>query len=580
MIRSRWLLPAVTAAVFATTWLLARQSFFFADDFLFADYFIHNRVTVEELIRPWFGHLMPGYILADVVFLKLFGLSWAPAALIIAGIHAGALVALVRCLDAAQQARRLNVLAGIAFSFSIAQVAPAMWWAASLNNFAALALCISTLGCLTRWVVRRRVQYLVAALATYGAAVAFSEKSLLFSLFSVLWCFLVLWRGRRLKARLALLRTTWPAWAGIGLISLVVVVRFVTGSYLASSGEAASTAESAAFVGWGLVGGLVPSLFGTDLWLFHSSPLTWAAVVLANLVVIVLIIVSVRRQPAVVGVWGFVGICVLLNQVALSRRADLLGIQNAGLLRYHIENTAIVWLGLAVIASSVLLARVDRAPPDREGAGNRPRSRTTLVATGAVLVVCGALWVQSTVLTVQASPGHEARLWIDRVAQTWPTDADPKLLNFPVPGGIVLSQMYPYNMSKRVLPQLMPDVQFTDQTSQAWVAGIDGTIGPLKFFRTAEADISTCLADGESVTVPISVPSGYWVLIDYRAEARGALVAPHSELDPLTLEAGSDGVVGYAPQGVPDGGLQLTAKGTSVCLSTVTVGLVDVAPKG
>ncbi|WP_066041357.1 hypothetical protein [Herbiconiux solani] len=540
--RSVWWLVVVAILLFAGTWAFTTLSYFFADDYLLADVLIKNPLNVEILTRSWFGHLLPGYIAVDGVFMKLLGLNWAAAGAVIALVHTGVYVALVRCLDAAVGRVRMNLLFGLAFTLSTGVFVTRLWWAATLNNMLALAFCLAMMGSLTRWVTRKRWWYLAGTLIAFALALSMSEKSLLFAAFAVLWVLLVVWRDEKIARRLLLLVKAWPVWLGMAVLGGIVVWVFVHGAYVDESGEAASLSTSALFVGWGIVGGFVPSLFGLDLW--QTRP-AWefAAIVASNAVLLAAIVVSIVRRRSVGGVWIFIALAALATTGVLSRRADLLGIDGSRILRYDLEETALFWMAAGVIAFSVLAGRVRRvsvpavvggagvsvagstsasepalvgatatsgaastvvpaarharaggpvAPasvlesdPESVSEDVAPPSRARVVGGWIALVTVAvvtaasiAVWIPTTLQIVKLNNGVDTRIWVDRLDETFPTGEVPPFLDTTVPTYVAITGMAPFNTTGIILPLIHPGTPTTDELGGAWIVGADGTAGP------------------------------------------------------------------------------------------------------
>lgn len=564
------------AVVFGLTVLLAGRAWFFTDDVLIADYFTHEPIDLANLTRSWFGHLMPGYILAAATFLRVFGLNWSVAMVVIAVIHTGAFVALVRCLDATNGRQRLNIVAGLLFTCSVAVLATRLWWAASLNNMVALAFCLSTMGATARWVTTHRSRYLWSALLSYALAVVFSEKSLLFSVWTVLWCVLVIWRELPWRERFTALLRRWPLWLGILVISAVDVGVFVSGAYVQESGETATLGASLLFIGWGLVGGFIPSLFGPDLWLVDPW---WGpvAIVGCSLVLLAAVVLTLLRRRRLAGVWVFVALAVLVNQTVLSRRAELLGLDGGRILRYHVENTALFWLGAAVVAYVTLSRPATGRDDDRVAA--RPVARRRWATGGVVVSVVSllslAMWAQSTYITVTTSVGYQARGWIDEVTATWPTEPEPAFNRLPLPCCIGLPGMYSYNMNDVVLPLIHPEVRFSDQLEGSFALTTEGAAGPAVFLPAASATVGSCLDPGAALTVPALAADPYQVVrIAYRATTGGLLTTSTGHRGQLEYAAGTTSVIDFLPTGFAAGTFTLTAASAEVCIDTVEVGSV------
>ncbi|QJU54426.1 hypothetical protein SCB71_14900 [Herbiconiux sp. KACC 21604] len=599
--RRRWELPVAIVLVLGLTAAFAWQSYFFADDLFFPAYFREFPFGVDSLTRSWFGHLMPAYAASIAGFLAVFGLSWPAAAVIIGVIHAGAFTALVRIVDAVTGARRMALLAGLAFSLSLGPIALRLWWAASLNNTVALAVSLAAFGCLTRFVVGTRWTRwgsLAAGLVLYALALASSEKSLLFSMHLFLWCVLVIWRGRPVLERVKSVLRSWPVWVGVIVISLAELYLYLGGPYLAESDGSPSGSTTVRFMLHSALGGLVPSLFGFDL--------VYAPVTLLNPVIIVTCLlfaafvvttVVVKRSNA--GVWLFTVVVVLANTFVLSRRADVIGIGAGRELRYHLENTALLWAAIGVVVVSTLLElrrRADAraglaasasAPGSGSAAATLPGGRRTgrliasvvaALAVAGLVAVSAVAWVGSFDRIVTANPGPKARAWVETMERTLPADPPP-LIDSPLPEPVALASLYPYNMTSAMLPVFGREVAFTSSLEGAWVVGADGTAGPATLDAVKAASDGAACTDGNGdLEYPgTKADKGRYLVIDYSAAAGDSFaVFAGNRWTEVERPAGAGTVVLYLPYGIAPGELAIGAQSSPVCIDGLSI--ADVVP--
>jgi hypothetical protein len=557
------------------SWALTTQSYFFADDFLVAKYLTDNPLDIETLTRTWFGHLMPGYILADGLFLQSFGLSWPIAGIVISLVNAGAFVALVRTLDAVVGRVRLNIVFGFAFSFAIGVFVTRLWWAASLNNMLALALSLAAIGSLTRWLTRRRWQYLVGTLVAFAAALAVSEKTLLFSVYAVLWCVFVVWRGTRIRERVWLFLRAWPAWVGIAALCSIDLYIFFSGPYLEDSGVAPTFADSAGFVGWGIVAGLIPSFFGMDLQTMHPD---WGliGIIASGVALAVIVVVSVVRRPSLGGAWIFVATAAVLSTSVLSRRVELIGFDGGRVLRYHLETTALFWLVMGVIAYTLL-------EPKSAGVVVDPPSKTRVrTVLGGVVVVCvasTALWVPSVMANFRGHPGIQTRNWVEQVERTYPTDRLPPFLNVTVPEFVVFSGLRPFDRSDAVLPFIFPGATMTDQLEGAWTIQEDGNAGPAVFVPNSDPVVVNACDSGAGIDAHDAAGSaGKFLLIDFVGAEPGQIYLDVGHFTSRTVSTSSGQLVVELTDELPSGKLHFDSEGRSFCIKSVQVGDIVAAP--
>ena len=591
--RRRWELPVAIVLVLGLTAAFAWQSYFFADDLFFPAYFREFPFGVDSLTRSWFGHLMPAYAASIAGVLAVFGLSWPAAAVIIGVMLAGAFTALVRIVDAVTGARRMALLAGLAFSLSLGPIALRLWWAASLNNTVALAVSLAAFGCLTRFVVGTRWTRwgsLAAGLVLYALALASSEKSLLFSMHLFLWCVLVIWRGRPLLARLKNLLRSWPVWLGVVVISLAELYLYLGGPYLAESDGSPSGTTTVQFMVHSALGGLIPSFFGFDL--VHAPVTLLNPVIIVTCLLFAAFVVAtvvVKRSNA--GVWVFTVVVVLANTFVLSRRADVIGIGAGRELRYHLENTALVWAAIGVVVVSTLLElrrRADTraglstsAPPSARGGRRTGRLVASVVSALVVVALVAAsavAWAGSFDRIVVANPGPKAREWVETMERTLPA-GPPPLIDSPLPEPVALASLWPYNMTSAMLPVFGREATFTNSLEGAWVVGSDGTAGPATLDAVKAASEGAACTDGTSdLEYPgTKADKGRYLVIDYSAAGGDSFaVFAGDRWTEVERPAGSGTAVLYLPYGIAPGELAIGAQSSPVCIDGLSI--ADVVP--
>lgn len=576
--RARWEIFAAAIAVAVATTIVAGGSFFLRDDLVFAEYFQLNPLTVDAFFRSWFGHLVPGYIATVTSFLSVFGLSWPAALAFTALINMGASVALTRILDALLGPVRFNVIAGLAFSLSLGPLASRMWWAATLTNMFPLALGLAVLGCATRWVIRRRARYLVAALVLYAIGLAMSEKNLLFSLHIAMWCVLVVWRGQPLSMRIREVGRTWALWLGLAVLSIIDVVVFLTGGYISESGTSPGLRTSAAFIVDSIIGGLIPSLFGVDM-SEETGSLVDPRVVVTVILFSGFVLWTTSRVRSNWGVWVFAIIGVLANVVAVSRRADLIGITGGRNLRYLLESSAIVWLVIGVVLVTTLRATSTRSRASRMLSAAPLRFLGTVCL---VVIFTFSVWSWSTALAkdVSRNEGRAAREWVGSLEATLPRTTTPPLIDSPLPTTFGLPPLHPYDMVGALLPSLgWHEIRTTNSLDGAWVVGPDGVAGPASLANSSVPFTGTRCTDGTtSVSVPeVHSPGRKYLVVDF-SQATGNSVAFVLTGGWTTIEhpSGSGKVVVYFAAPIT-GDLQISSQGGDICIDSVAVG--DILPQ-
>ncbi len=560
---------------------VARTSFFFADDFLFGAFFVERPVTLDLLLRSYFGHLVPANALFASLFYKSVGLNWTVSAILMVALLVLGSVAVTRLLDAWRGRRRVFVLAGAAFGLSIGVLTMVAWWGASLGNLVPLVAGISFLGSMTRWDANRRLRHLVAAMLMFTLAVLFFEKALFFAVYAMLWSVIVLDSGKPMAERVRRSFGRWQLWIPVGVVSAAVTFVYVTGEYRSESGATAPLTVLATFIVRGIVLGLVPSVFGLDLqepvWAAARLPLAIAA----NVVVLGFIAWSIGRSRRNVGVWVFVALAILLGEIPLAvGRAGLYGTDGGRLLRYQIEGSLFLVIGAA--------AAVTNAQRAVSGAGPRARKRIS-AGTGAVagvsVLLVGVALATSVTAFVRANPGTASRHWVDGFTASWPQDRTVVMVDGPLPANFMFDWTYPYSMASKSLPQLVDNVEFTTSVEGAWAMGPDGSVGPFAFDASQEWQVVQCADAGQPVTVPIDDASTgpRQLLIEYRADGVGDVqivagvgeaLGDTSGLSPVfTTSAGRGAFVMTVRPGTTIDTVRVSSEVPGFCVDSVSVGV-------
>lgn len=551
---TRWGTAAAAAVVGIIGFFVARGSYFYADDFLFGNLFGGQELTAELLQRSIFGHLMPGFVLFDVVFYGLVGLSWAWAMVVMLLILAATTVGVVALLDATVGRRRINLLAGVLAAMSLGIVTTVTWWGAALTNMLPLAAGVAFLASATRWDTYRSKRYLFGAGFAYVVALAFNEKSLLFSVYAVLWSVFVLDIGRTFSERWRRCLRRWQLWLVVASSSLVVVAIYLSGSYRAESGVPAGLATSTLFVVRGVTLGLIPSLFGLDLqqpiWAQYSTFLAVAT----NALLLGVIVWTVRRCRRTIGVWAFALAATLVCQVPLAiGRAALLGADGGRSLRYQVDGSVFLVLAITIATVWALISPSRDQPQPVQS-----RFRSWLAQASVAVLFLGsfvAAWSASAAHSVATSPGTAGREWVGQLRTTWPGEAGPVvMIEGPMPDTFLFAWQYPYNLASFAMPQLVDNVEFTTDLAGAWAVDPAGGVGPVQFTAASRYEFG-CTTDELYLAVDPSIDGPLHIVIGYRADAvgevlvqagpTGALGEPSGLGTPYEAQAGGGDLVAY-----------------------------------
>ena len=558
---------------------VASRSFFYADDFLYANFFTSNDVSRAILLRSYFGHLVPGFVLLDTAFYRSVGMAWPLASAMMVFMNVGLTVASIRLLDATSRPRRMHAVAGVMIGLSLPILFLLTWWGAAVTNLVPLAAGISFLGCATRWARTRRARHLVAAFAMYGLALAFYEKSLLFSAFAVLWTVLVLDRDASLKERLQRFLSRWLLWLGVAALSLVVLFLYLSGDFRDESGTGPSWAVIGTFAARAVFLGLVPSLFGFDLQLSVWSEYVRVIAITTNVALFVVVVWAFRRVPRSASVFSFAVLVILLGQIPLAiGRAGIAGPDGGRLLRYQIEGAVVLVLVLTLMAGML----VDRPRAHRSTSAGRRIVAAFLVVGGA------AAWCVSMTESIRLSPGVSARQWATEARASLPASRPFKVVDGTMPGNFLYGWQYPYNMVSHALPLLFENAVVTADPDGALALGPDGAFRPFEMAESARVASDACAPANVPmvVTFPAGTLTGSHILVDFDAQQAGTISVATGVgdvfVDPAgtyllhEVEAGPGSVVVVSGVGLGVDHVRVMSS-TDTCISSVVLGTIAVS---
>ena len=579
-----------------TTWVASR-SFFFADDLLYGSFLGQSPFGGAILFRSWFGHLVPGFIATDWTFLRLFGLDWPAAVVVMVAVGLAASVALLRLLEALSGRNWRTVVLTALFGLSLPVVTQSLWWGAVLTNLLPLAASIATMGSFLRWARSGRTRHLVSMTGCFLLAVAFYEKSVLTAVYVALLSLLVLDGGRPWRVRWAATLRRWPAWACLGVVAVVDGLWYLSGDFLAETGPAPGIRDLVAFLFHSLTEGFAPTFLGLHLpegALLGSRALT---LVVANAALAGVAIITARRSRRARNAWLFFALAFLLNQGVLgwgrvntvaysSNDVDstlgVLGPHMGLLLRYQLENTLLFCVALAVAVPYL--------------GGTRPtrlRLPRAAVALGVCALLLAPFWAMSLRAEMRGHRGVEARAWVDAVRASYDdlpaADRELGFVEGVVPDWFVYGAMSPYNRYDQVLPQLLAEPRFNGTGERGLGISAEGVVGPVGFRPLAALGGDVCLAPGDprlELDLPRALPSGPWfVRLDYRGDAASSVqIIVHNDGAPpgLLMVSGSyetgagSGRLVVAPGSVPAAQVTVEVTGPArVCLDGVEIGSME-----
>ena len=191
-------------------WALYGGWFFF-DDFNLLDHALSEPLTIDSLMAPYNGHLMPGGRLLAEVVIASGGLDWPVAASLVLALQVGASAACWWML-VSLFGRSLGSVALLLVYLSSALVVPAVhWWTAALNAVPLQLAMFLAVGAGARYLRAGRLRWLLATVLAVAVGLFFWEKAVL--ILPLLGALAFGWyaEGGPLARLWTLLRTRWPA---------------------------------------------------------------------------------------------------------------------------------------------------------------------------------------------------------------------------------------------------------------------------------------------------------------------------------------------------------------------------------
>lgn len=361
----RLALGGLIASILLARYLLARDSFFTQDDFIYFGDARRHGLTWDWLSTEWFGHFAPGHRLAFAV-MDATPAWWTLILCLQLALLALALVALHASLELLFGRSWKLLIPVVVLGCSIVLVPPLLWPSAGLQQIPDLACTIGALWAYLRFLRSGDSRWIVVIAGLMAVGLQFYVRPLLLPVYLLAIRLLLLQRD--LSPR-AIGRALWDErrlWLALAAVALAYVVYYVAGDYRGDPGPAASLQTQRAFVRIEWLRNIWPAALGREV---HQSadlpPADLRAEVLGQVLFAVLLVASlVRKRLAAWRGWALVGVSIasVLLLVGFGR----LGVLGTGVgydLRYI---THLAWL----IPLGVLFA-LDRRPVLE--LGRRPR---------------------------------------------------------------------------------------------------------------------------------------------------------------------------------------------------------------
>jgi hypothetical protein len=495
--------------------VLAAQSQFFADDFLWFRVVREQGLSIALLKRSAFGHFVPAVHLTNWLFPRFVGADrwWLAVAFLVAW-HLAITWGVYRFGTVVGASPRVRLVMCAVAAFTPIFATGIVWWEAGLCLLTSTALNVWTFVHFVSWSQGNR-RSLLWMLLTFTGACLFWEKSVMTAAWIGLFSFLVMDAGAPIRERVRRAVSRWPAWVTFAIPGSVIAVLYVSGGYSKESSQHAATLRQLVefvrgmwFEGWWpLLAGFHAKLAGT----FEASSI---AMIVGQLVLLALVVaVVLRRRIGWIDAALWFLVVFLLNMTIVGfARAGELGKVSAIDPRYHYDNI--------YMFSLVVLYAAGRLPRRRQSneASRRVQERKW-VAAGSIGLVWLVVALSSGWNIAVDSNGHVAKSYIANLERS--LDHLPphsRFIDGVVPVDVVIPQFFPYNTYSRALTQL-GDISFTTDPQGAYFVDADGTARRVQLAPVSEP-LSTQRCIGGSgqgagwLEAPLSspLPQGNWAV--------------------------------------------------------------------
>jgi len=584
------LATALAAAGIATRMWVAVQGYFVIDDYIFLlQASVHPLASTDYLLRPHFGHVMPGGHALTWLVNWIAPLSF-PA-------FVGASVAM-QVAVAAMAWRFLVLVFGrspwLLVPFAVYAVTPLtlpsyVWWSAAVNALPLQIAMLASASAFVHWLREGRRRQAAFTVVWTLVGLLFFEKALLIPLV-LLGLGLVLSPERNpLRAAWVLVRRSWALWSALAVLCGAYVVAYR--SLVERFGARPDIDYVREVLRQGLSEAVIPSMVGGP-WRWFPDFLTPAAAPpdvlqwVATVVVGGLVLLSCRRQPAR-RAWAVLLLYVLVQLGLLvagrSAFASIISLQY----RYYADAALLVALA---VGCSVVPGFTSAGLPGEPRSGDRSSTDAVIPRRPARLaaVVAAALSVNLVVVgSLQSAAGfadlwqvNPTRAYVETARQSLQDHPDAVVLTTPVRIDVVngffedrlaaqLFHRMPHRAGFSASPTSLVLLDDEGLLRHGDVAGVTTQDGP-------EVGCGWRIPPGRDVAVPMRIPVYRWYFtlgLRYAATAptrvRVALDGPARSwrLDPAHS-------VRYLPVSGGGGVLHVTNLGTvPLCVRSAVVGL-------
>jgi hypothetical protein len=477
---------AVIAGVLVLQGLLGARSYFVTDDWLHI-VVAHDAITgggldMHYLQRVVFIHYAPGHRLAYYLLGEFAPLNWGAALAAMLALFAGSLAVFYRICTRLFGDRRANlVLLGL-FGTSVLLVPSFLWFADGVHKFPSILASLIAIDAYITYVREGKRRALVLCVAMVSVGSLFYVKVLLVPLYLFLISVLFMKLPRRAHR-------VWLAFIPTYVIYGI--------NYVVNYSDTGSAPPSLHLLGKYLwtawFRGVTPAFAGVNVGV-DAKGVELLYAFGAQLLLIAVIAISIRRKPSAWRAWAFWGIAFAANAIVVGLgRLGSLGFKQVGSqLRYDTEMTWLLplALGFAFLAWDRSEVRPLRLP-----------SKRVMYALAAVL---GCAYLAATIDT-GADNARDWRFKASNQAKTFVANmqrtarAGGQVLDDQTPAFLIAPPHKPWNRLERFIPAVTDRVSVVPGGERLLETHADGRLTPVQIQSVASGP--TALTGAGSVKV-------------------------------------------------------------------------------
>lgn len=558
-------------------------SWFFLDDYNLLHDATRRALSLNYLLTPYNGHLMPGGRLLVWLVADSGPLNWAFAATLTLILQATASLAALWMLATLFGARRPTLALLAVYLTSVLTLPATIWWAAALNLVPLQVAFFFAVGAWVRYLRGRRTVWLIGTVGVVAFGLLFDVKALLIVPVLGFLALAYFARGSVRDRIVTMARRDWPALllgtlllGGYAAYYLTHVEQPLGHTRLSVVADVANTMLGTAFMS-AVVGGpwrwsvLAPPTAYADppAWALH---LAWVAVVLV-------ILYGVLRRRRTLRAWALLGgYLVGLMTLLVESRAESFGGVIGLEYRYLTDAACVVTLCLG-LAFLPLRGSVESSVARAE-----PLLRVAFPTTGltALLVfVCGSGLISSALYARYWHSDNVSDAYMHNLADDLESQGAVDLADQQVAEDVMSHLAAPNNTVRRLSALLSDQAAFPKSSGRLAVVAPDGTvqralIGPGVVSRPGPRQDCGWLVDERGRDIPLTgraFPWVWWARVGYLASQNSA----------VRITAGSDHVDANVQAGLNSLYVRLDGtfdtvridgldKGTTLCVDTIEVG--------